>query len=155
MIYNMTEKEWDSVIAVHLKGTFNTCRHAAKYFRDHCKENPKLRNFGRIINTASDILDLEQLKPIIKRCNLLVTNDTGPRHYAVAFDVPVVVLMGPTNPDYTAANLDRTPVFREEMECSPCHKKICPTDHRCMKDITPEKVFIGVKKLLKDFDGAL
>ncbi len=54
MIYNMTEKEWDSVIAVHLKGTFNTCRHAAKYFRDQCKENPKLRNFGRIINTASD-----------------------------------------------------------------------------------------------------
>jgi heptosyltransferase-2 len=108
---------------------------------------------AKIIDTASDILDLAQLKPVIKRCNLLVTNDTGPRHYAVALDVPVVVLMGPTNPGYTDANLDRTVVIREEIDCSPCHKKICPTDHRCMKDITPEKVFEEVKKLLKEFDG--
>lgn len=110
---------------------------------------------AKIIDTSSDILDLALLKPIIKRCNLLVTNDTGPRHYAVAFDVPVVVLMGPTNPVYTAANLDRTIVFRQDMDCSPCHKKICPTDHRCMKDITPDKVFEGVKKLLKEFDESL
>ncbi len=107
---------------------------------------------AKIIDTAPDILDLAQLKPIIKRCNLLITNDTGPRHYAVAFDVPVVVLMGPTNPLYTAANLDRTIVLREEMDCSPCHKKICSTDHRCMKDIRPERVFEGVKKLLEEFD---
>jgi heptosyltransferase-2 len=107
---------------------------------------------AKIIDTSRNILDLAELKPIIKRCSLLVTNDTGPRHYAVAFDVPVVVLMGPTNPVYTAANLDRTIVVREEMDCSPCHKKICPTDHRCMRDITPEKVFENVKKLLKGFD---
>ncbi|MHA1293184.1 MAG: SDR family NAD(P)-dependent oxidoreductase [Promethearchaeota archaeon] len=54
MIYNMSEAEWDAVIAVHLKGTFNMCRHAAAYFREEVKKNPKLKNFGRIINTASD-----------------------------------------------------------------------------------------------------
>ncbi len=104
-----------------------------------------------IINTAPDNIDLAHLKPLIKRCELLVTNDTGPRHYAVAFDIPVVVLMGPTNPLYTAANLERTMVLREELDCSPCHKKTCPTDHRCMKDISPEKVFEGVKRMLKEF----
>jgi NAD(P)-dependent dehydrogenase (short-subunit alcohol dehydrogenase family) len=33
MIFNMAEDEWDAVIRVHLKGTFNTCRHASVYWR--------------------------------------------------------------------------------------------------------------------------
>ena len=103
---------------------------------------------AKIIDTSPDNIDLAHLKPLINRCELLVTNDTGPRHYAVAFDVPVVVLMGPTDPLYTSANLDRTLVIREEMDCTPCHKKICPTDHRCMRNITPERVFEGVRELL-------
>jgi heptosyltransferase-2 len=108
------------------------------------------KSLATIINTAPDRIDLANLKPLVKRCDLLVTNDTGPRHYAVAFDVPVVVLMGPTNPLYTSANLDKTIVIRKDMECSPCHKKICPTDHRCMKDISPETVFENVKKMLTE-----
>ncbi len=54
MIFNMSEAEFDAVIAVHLKGTFNVTRHAAEYFRKRGKEDPKLKNFGRVINTASD-----------------------------------------------------------------------------------------------------
>ena len=54
MIFNMSESDWDGVIAVHLKGTFNLTRHAAAYFRETCKADTKLKNFGRIINTASD-----------------------------------------------------------------------------------------------------
>jgi NAD(P)-dependent dehydrogenase (short-subunit alcohol dehydrogenase family) len=34
MVFNMTEEEWDAVIRVHLKGTFNTVRHAAEYWRE-------------------------------------------------------------------------------------------------------------------------
>ena len=70
-------------------------------------------------------IDLEVLKPLVKRCNLFITNDTGPRHYAVAFDVPIVVLMGSTDPRYTDANTERTIVVRKELDCSPCHKKVC------------------------------
>ena len=54
MIFNMSESDWDGVMGVHLKGTFNTTRHAAAYFREQCKADPKLKNFGRIINTSSD-----------------------------------------------------------------------------------------------------
>jgi len=101
-----------------------------------------------IINTACDRIDLELLKPLIKRCNLLITNDTGPRHYAVAFDVPAVVIMGPTDPRYTSSNLENTRVIRAQADCSPCHKKRCPTDHRCMKEITPQMVFEAGTELL-------
>ena len=54
MLVNMTEEEWDSVITVHLKGTFGPSRHAASYWRAMSKErddgNPVM---GRIINTSS------------------------------------------------------------------------------------------------------
>jgi NAD(P)-dependent dehydrogenase (short-subunit alcohol dehydrogenase family) len=52
MIFNMSEEDFDSVIAVHLKGSFNTARHASAYWREQHK-NGNLLN-GRIINTASD-----------------------------------------------------------------------------------------------------
>jgi NAD(P)-dependent dehydrogenase (short-subunit alcohol dehydrogenase family) len=47
----MSEQEWDSVVAVHLKGTFGTCRHAAAYWRDRSKQGAV--NDARIINTSS------------------------------------------------------------------------------------------------------
>ncbi len=98
------------------------------------------RTRAPIIDTGPDHVDLDLLKPLIQRCGLLVTNDTGPRHYAVAFDVPVVVIMGPTHGAYTAQYLEKTVVLQKTLPCLPCHKKQCPTDHRCMTDITPEQV---------------
>ena len=54
MLFNMAEEEFDDIIAVHLKGTFNMTRHAAAYFRTTGKADPSLKNFGRVINTSSD-----------------------------------------------------------------------------------------------------
>ncbi|MEO5898613.1 MAG: SDR family oxidoreductase [Ilumatobacteraceae bacterium] len=51
VLANMTEDEWDAVIAVHLKGTFATSRWAAAYWREKAKAGEKLDN--RIINTSS------------------------------------------------------------------------------------------------------
>lgn len=101
-----------------------------------------------VVDLREDRVDLELLKPLVQRCNLMITNDTGPRHYAVAFDVPVVVIMGPTDPRYTAANLDQTVVVRKELACSPCHKKVCPRQHECMREIKPAEVFAAAEALL-------
>ena len=51
MLANMTEAEWDAVIAVHLKGTFGPARHAAAYWREKVKGGETVD--GRIINTSS------------------------------------------------------------------------------------------------------
>jgi NAD(P)-dependent dehydrogenase (short-subunit alcohol dehydrogenase family) len=51
MLVNMDEAEWDSVIAVHLKGHFASTRHAAAYWRDRAKSGEETH--GRIINTSS------------------------------------------------------------------------------------------------------
>ena len=54
MLVNMTEDEWDAVIAVHLKGTFAPSRHAASYWRAMSKQNGDSKpTMGRIINTTS------------------------------------------------------------------------------------------------------
>ena len=51
MLVNMSEDEWDSVIAVHLKGHFAPTRHAAAYWREQSKSGAEVR--GRVINTSS------------------------------------------------------------------------------------------------------
>ncbi len=51
MLTNMTEQEWDAVIAVHLKGTFAPSRWAASYWRDRSKAGEQVD--GRIITTTS------------------------------------------------------------------------------------------------------
>src|SRR5213594_893881 len=51
MIFNMGE-DWDAVVAVHLKGSFNMSRHACEYWREEHKKGNVLN--GRIINTSSD-----------------------------------------------------------------------------------------------------
>ncbi len=104
---------------------------------------------AKLIDTTPDKVDLELLKPLVQRCELLITNDTGPRHYATALEVPVVVLMGPTNPEYTSYSLENEDVIRVDLPCSPCHKKVCPTGHECMKAITPEMVLEKSLNLLK------
>ncbi|MCU0726899.1 MAG: lipopolysaccharide heptosyltransferase II [Planctomycetes bacterium] len=104
-------------------------------------------------STADGVLDLDALKSAVKRCSLMVTTDTGPRHYAVAFGVPVVVVMGPTDPRYTESNLDRTIVVRKtDVECAPCHLKTCPlTHHGCMEWIEADEVFAAAEELLRRF----
>jgi len=51
MLVNMTEEEWDAVIAVHLKGHFAPTRHAAAHWREQAKSGERLR--ARVINTSS------------------------------------------------------------------------------------------------------
>ena len=95
---------------------------------------------NEIINLSIEIIPLDILKVFVKRSMLLITVDSGPRHYAVALKRSVVVLMGPTDHRYTESDYEISKVIREDIDCSPCHIKICPTDHRCMTMISPEKV---------------
>ena len=91
---------------------------------------------------------LAALSALIDDARLLLTNDTGPRHIAVAFGTPAVVLMGPTDPRHTAHLLERQRVLREDVDCSPCQLKVCPIDHRCMTRLSPERAVKAAGELL-------
>lgn len=104
------------------------------------------------IDLGGNRVPLSLLKALIAQCALFVTTDSGPRHIAMAFDVPSVVLMGPTDPRYSDMGHERTLVLREEVDCSPCHLKTCPTDHRCMRWIAPERVVSAAEELMGKFE---
>ncbi|MFH1732825.1 MAG: lipopolysaccharide heptosyltransferase II [Planctomycetota bacterium] len=93
-------------------------------------------------------IDLKVLKGIIRRSSLVLANDTGPRHYAVAFGVPNVVVLGPTSRRYIDVNLGRTELLQAEVDCGPCQLKVCPRDHECMQLVTPEDVLAAANALL-------
>ena len=93
-----------------------------------------------LINLSRASISLDLFKVVVKRCMLLITLDSGPRHFAVALNRPVVVLMGPNDPRYTESQYEIGRVIREDVDCSPCQLKTCPTDRRCMTRISPEKV---------------
>jgi heptosyltransferase-2 len=84
--------------------------------------------------------DLLQLAALLERCHLLVTNDTGTMHVATAMSTPVVALFGSTDHITTGPWGEGHVVVRKDVFCSPCLKRVCPTDHRCMKGITVEEV---------------
>lgn len=104
---------------------------------------------SKLINLANQIISLDVLKALIKRCALMITVDSGPRHIAVAFKKPVVTLMGPNDPRYTNTPAEVGRVLRAEVDCLACHLKVCPKDHRCMTQIKPERVAATCLDLLK------
>ncbi|MEZ5976478.1 MAG: lipopolysaccharide heptosyltransferase II [Planctomycetota bacterium] len=97
------------------------------------------------------ILSLEQVAALVERSRLVLSNDTGPRQFAVALGIPVVVPIGPTDQRTTQHHLERQRVLIEPVDCRPCCLKKCPIDHRCMTRITPERAFAASQDLLQTF----
>lgn len=106
------------------------------------------------VDLAARGLTLGAVKDIVRRCDLMVTNDTGPRHIAAAFDVPVVTVFGPTHMEWTEIHFPKERKVAVKVFCGPCQKKICPLDHRCMTEVTPGMVFAKATELLHRVEPA-
>jgi len=94
-------------------------------------------------------LALGLTKALVRRGTLLITTDSGPRHFAAAFDRPVVTLFGPTHIAWTDTFFAKAIHLQKQVPCGPCQERVCPTgDHRCMKELTPHEVFRAATQLL-------
>ena len=94
-------------------------------------------------------ITLGQLMAVVKRADLLLCNDTGPRHFAKAFGVPVVTVFGPTWPEWTDTDYEMERKVRIDVDCGPCQKPVCPEGHhKCMTGVTVEAVFHACGELL-------
>lgn len=84
-------------------------------------------------------LTLGALKQILRRAALLITNDTGPRHIAAAFDTPVLALFGPTDPRWTIIPFDERIIVADptlpEEEVVEDHPERCRVDRISLEDV--------------------
>ena len=95
-------------------------------------------------------LSLPGMVEWLRRCDALVTNDTGPMHVAVALGVPVVALFGPTEPTRTGPYRQLDSVLRVDLECAPCLKASCRNAESlaCLNRISVDRVLAKLTPIL-------
>jgi heptosyltransferase-2 len=99
------------------------------------------------IQNLSGKTSLRELMALLKICRVLLTNDSGPMHVAAALGIPVVVPFGSTSPELTGPGLpgdSRHHLLKSDAPCSPCFRRECPIDFRCMNGISVERVVNAV-----------
>ncbi len=99
-----------------------------------CSGFPK----DRVLNLAGQT-KLRELFALIECCHLFLTNDSGPMHVASALNVPLVALFGSTS-DLTTGPYRGGTVIHKRVACSPCYRRVCPIDFRCMTQISVDEV---------------
>ncbi len=113
--------------------------------RPLCEEIRSLAGSGKIFNTAGT-LSLLQSAELIKRCRVLLSNDSAPMHMAVAVRTPVVAIFGATVPAFGFSPYGEHDVVVETtgLTCRPCSVHggpECPIKtFNCMNDIHVDRV---------------
>ncbi len=107
------------------------------------------------VNFADRDNTLGLLKALLRRCDLLVTNDTGARHLAAAAGIGIVTIFGSTDPEWARIDYPRERIVCADVECSPCQRKLCPQPagpnyHKCLELVSPEMVYVAAKQLLDE-----
>ena len=114
------------------------------------------RSSGGQCGNLAGRTSLRELMALLKLCRVVLTNDSGPMHVAAALGAPVVVPFGSTSPELTAPGLPgdrRHHLIQADAECSPCFRRTCPIDFRCMTGITVERVAAAVLQALEEARG--
>jgi len=103
-----------------------------------------------VVSLADLDLSIGLTKACVRRSALMVTTDSGPRHFAAAFGVPVIALFGPTHIAWTRTNHPQAVHLQKPVPCGPCQKGVCPLQHhRCMTELTPDSVWRVVLRTLE------
>lgn len=102
----------------------------------------------RVLNLAGKTT-LRSLMAFLQKCSLLVTNDSGPMHIASALGVKLLALFGSTS-DIKTGPFGNSKIIHKHVKCSPCYKRVCPIDFRCMTRITVEEVYNEIQQMLKN-----
>jgi len=105
----------------------------------------------RCVNFAG-LTGFSELAPLYAVSRLMLTNDSGPAHFAAVTDLPTFVFFGPETPALYGSLGNFTPIYAG-LACSPCvsaanHRKSACDDNQCVKVITPDFVYGVLKKEL-------
>jgi len=104
----------------------------------------------KLVNLGDMSIGLVGLKALFAVADLVICNDTGPRHIAIAFHRKVITLVGPNNPVWTDPGYDEEIFVQGQVPCAPCDRNVCKQpSHLCMEAITVDMVYQPAAKLLE------
>jgi lipopolysaccharide heptosyltransferase II len=100
---------------------------------------------------------LPQLAALMRYADLVISGDSGPMHIAAAVGSSLIAMHGPTDPTLSGPVSPQATILRSDIWCRPCYNARGPANCRffttqCMKDITPEQVFVVVHKKLQNIE---
>jgi heptosyltransferase II len=180
VLQNLGLERYDRIIGLNPGGAFGASKHwPTEYFaevartlsaepgtavvvlcgpteRDEANRIVSLAAKPNVVSLAAAPLSIGLSKAIVKQLALLVTTDSGPRHFAAAFDVPVVTLFGPTHIGWTETYFPKAIHLQKAVPCGPCQQRVCPLGHhRCMTELVPTDVISTSQLLLRRFTDEL
>lgn len=105
------------------------------------------------IHITAGKLDFLEFSYALTNVDFLITNDSGPMHIAESLGIPVVCFFGPETPNLYGSLLKESLNFYKNLFCSPClnifnNKRYKCNNNQCLKDISAEEVYKGLKKKL-------
>ncbi|WP_435017007.1 lipopolysaccharide heptosyltransferase II [Tundrisphaera sp. TA3] len=102
-----------------------------------------------VTSLADEPLGIGLTKACVRRSALMITTDSGPRHFGVGFDIPVLSLFGPTHIAWTLTHHGKSLHLHHPVPCGPCQRPICvETHHRCLRDLAPDAVYRAATRML-------
>lgn len=158
---------WNNFVEVINEFNFSDFNIYLTGTRDEEKILKKIQNkCNKKVKMFYDI-SLNDLLYIIDNSSLVITNDTGPMHFAIALKTPVIAIFGPTPPQYAIGNVtnnDKITILRGQTNCNPYYcefykkmdnkkkeqyKNICFNNKNvCTDIIKPKEVTMEIKKML-------
>jgi ADP-heptose:LPS heptosyltransferase len=125
-------------------------------------EEPLARQCARSMKNPSTLgprAGWEDLAALLSRCAILVSNDSGPKHLAVALGVPTVTVFGPTNPGaWQPPSGPHVAIEARGLACLHCNHTECPLPGdrhmRCMSDVSVSMVAESCRARLGEKAGS-
>ncbi|HPF14799.1 MAG: glycosyltransferase family 9 protein [Planctomycetes bacterium] len=135
---------WDPNILVLLTGSPDEVPDAEEIAS--LVQDKRCHNFAGGVSFA-------QLPHLYAASECMITNDSGPAHFAAITEMHTFVIFGPETPALYGSLGPTTPIYAR-MACSPCvsatnHRKTPCQDNRCLQVITPDQVFGLVQRFLE------
>lgn len=112
------------------------------------------KDASEIVSSVSNAIitpktTIPQMGAIISKATIVVANDSGPMHIAVAAGVPTLSIHGPTNPLLQGAYGTKNETINfEELHCINCNLLECPYNQECFRDLPLERIIAKIDNLI-------
>jgi heptosyltransferase-3 len=92
---------------------------------------------------------IRYLAALIEKCSLIIGNDSGPLHLAVAVGTPVLGIYGPTNPKLQGPFGEKNiTIVKEDLDCLYCNLLECPIGNICMTQLSKDLIIDKINQLM-------